>query len=252
MNKIKFTDKVCYTYNLPCGWRSLMMDEFYSWSILAMQMEIGHTNELYGWYSCSSKMLFHLLTLWSMSKFFKMYQNFVTLSSFYIYFYLVLFYHIHDTKWMILMEYKIVIKILYCEIFDIFLFINIDGDQNIREKSFTLLSLFLFSFVAMKGFEMPQSFMFFKLSCLFLLFLYLGFCGSIKGKEVWAFYSFLVFLLWQYMMWGQWGALIMFLVSLFVVFVAMCKKFPTCFCFVVVKGVGVPRDFMFFIHVYFI
>jgi len=25
-----------------------MMDEFYSWSILAMQMEIGHINELYG------------------------------------------------------------------------------------------------------------------------------------------------------------------------------------------------------------
>jgi len=23
-----------------------MMDEFYSWSILAMQMKIGHTNEL--------------------------------------------------------------------------------------------------------------------------------------------------------------------------------------------------------------
>jgi hypothetical protein len=50
---------------------------------------------------------------------------------------------------------------------------------------------------------------------------------------------------------GQWGALIM-LVFLFVIFVAMCKKFPTCFCFVVVKGVGVPRNFMFFFPVYFI
>ncbi len=49
MNKIKFMDKVCYTCNLPYGWQSLMMAEFYSWSILAMQMEIGHINELYGW-----------------------------------------------------------------------------------------------------------------------------------------------------------------------------------------------------------
>lgn len=39
-------NKVCYTCNLPYGWQSLMMDEFYSWSILAMQMEIGDTNDL--------------------------------------------------------------------------------------------------------------------------------------------------------------------------------------------------------------
>ncbi len=47
--KLSSQIKFCHTCNLPYGWRSLMMDEFYSWSILAMQMEIGHTNELYGW-----------------------------------------------------------------------------------------------------------------------------------------------------------------------------------------------------------
>jgi len=38
------------------------------------------------------------------SKFFKMYQNFVTMLSFFVFFYLVLFYHVKTHLWMIMMK----------------------------------------------------------------------------------------------------------------------------------------------------
>jgi len=41
-------------------------------------------------------------------KFFKVFQNSIIVSPFFVLFHLVLFYHTWDTKWMILMEFKIV------------------------------------------------------------------------------------------------------------------------------------------------
>jgi hypothetical protein len=48
---------------------------------------------------------------WNMtygSKFFKVYQNLITVSSFFNFFYLVRFYHVKTHLWMIMMEFWIV------------------------------------------------------------------------------------------------------------------------------------------------